>query len=180
MFTASVLTLLLAAGDDTHSLQWKLKEGDVFYNKTTITMDQNIEVMGQKIDQAITTKTVLKFKVKSAKDGAAVVEMTYLENKVDAQGLPGANIGDKLKDVTFVATLDKGLRVEKLEGYDKFLDALAEGDDEQKKLVRAMMPETTIRQMFGQTFVVGPGKPVAVGGTWDRTTKLALGPLGNI
>jgi hypothetical protein len=43
-----------------------------------------------------------------------------------------------------------------------------------------MMPETTIRQMFSQTFVVGPGNPVAVGGTWDRATKLALGPLGHI
>jgi hypothetical protein len=180
MFTASVLTLLLAAGQGAHSLQWKLKEGDVFYNKTSVTMDQTIEVMGQKIDQAITVKTVLKFKVKSVKDGAAVVEMTYLENKVDARGLPGANIGDKLKDVTFTATLDRNLRVEKLEGYDKFLDALSEGDENQQKLLRAMMPEATIRQMFGQTFVVGPGKPVAVGGTWDRTTKIALGPLGII
>jgi hypothetical protein len=180
MFTASVLTLLLAAGQDTHTLQWKLKEGDVFYNKSSVTMEQTIEVMGQKVDQTITTNTVLKFKVTSAKEGAAVVEMTYLEHKVDAKNLPGANIGDKLKNVSFTATLDKTLKVEKLEGYDKFLDALTGGDDDQKKVLRIIMPETTIRQMFSQTFVVGPGKPVAVGGTWARTTRIALGPLGNI
>src|SRR5262245_59359907 len=121
MFTASVLSLLLAAGDDTYSLQWKLKEGDVFYNKTAITIDQSLEIMDKKTDQLIITKTVLKFQVKSVKDGTTVVEMTYLEHKVDAQGLPGANVADKLKGLSFTATLDKSLKVEKLEGYDKFL-----------------------------------------------------------
>ena len=70
MFAATTLALLLAAAPgDTHTLQWKLKEGDVFYNKTAVTMDQTIEVMGQTIDQKIEMKTVLKFKVKSAKAG---------------------------------------------------------------------------------------------------------------
>ena len=70
------------------------------------------------------------------------------------QGLPGANIGDKLKDVTFTATLDDKMKVTKLDGYDKFLDAIADGDADQKKLMKAMMPETTIRQSFGQTFMI--------------------------
>jgi hypothetical protein len=181
MFTAQTLTLLLvAAQGDTHSLQWKLKEGDVFYNKTSVAMDQTIEVAGMSIDQTITMKTVLKFKVKSVKAGATVVEMTYLENKIDAQGLPGANIGNKLKDVSFTATLNDKMEVTKLEGYDKFLDALSDGDEEQKKLMKTMMPETTIRQSLGQTFAIAPPKPVAVGDKWDRTDKMALGPLGNV
>ncbi len=70
MFTVPVLALLLAAPGDAHTLQWKLKEGDVFYNKTSVNMDQTIEVMGQTIDQTITMKTVLKFKVKTVKDVA--------------------------------------------------------------------------------------------------------------
>ena len=44
--TATGAAQLLAAGQgDTHTLKWKLKEGDVFYNKMTVTMDQTIEVM---------------------------------------------------------------------------------------------------------------------------------------
>jgi len=143
-------------------------------------MDQTIEVAGQMMDQKIEMKTVLKFKVKSNKPGSAIVEMTFLENRVDAQGLPGANIGNKLKDVTFTATLDDKLKVAKLEGYDKFLDAVSDGDAAQKKLMKAMLPETTIRQSFGQTFMIAPDKPVAVGDKWDRTDKMALGPLGNV
>ena len=72
------------------------------------------------------------------------------------------------------------MKVAKLEGYDKFLDAVSDGDEDQKKLMKAMMPETAIRQSFGQTFMIAPDKPVAVGDKWDRTDKMALGPLGNV
>jgi hypothetical protein len=180
MFTAPVLALLLAAAGDEYTLKWKLAEGDVFYNKTSVNLDQTIEVMGQKIDQTITMKMVVKFKVTSAKAGATVVEMTYLENKIDAAGLPGVNVGDKLKNVSFTATLDDKMKVTKLVGYDKFIDALADGDDDQKKLMRAMMPEVSIREMFGKTFKGVPEKPVAVGGTWKEEDKMALGPLGTV
>jgi len=181
MFAVHVLALCLAAPPaDTVPLNWKLKEGDVLFNKTSVDMDQTVEGMGQKIDQKINMKTVLKFKVKSAKEGATVVEMTYVENKIDATGLPGINFGDKLKNVSFTATLNDKMEVTKLEGYDKFVDALGGEDEEQKKLMKAMMPETAIRQMLSQTFVIGPGKPVAVGDTWNRKTAVALGPLGNV
>ncbi len=179
MYAAPLLALLLAA-PDTHSLQWKLNEGDVFYNKSNVQMDQTIEFMGQMIDQKITMKTVLKFKVKSVQKDKTVVEMTYLENKIDAQGLPGANVGDNLKNITFTATLNDRLEVTKLEGYDKFLDAVSGDDEAQKQLMKMMMPETAVRQMFSQTFVIGPGKPVEVGGTWDRKTAVSMGALGNV
>jgi hypothetical protein len=180
MFTAPILALLLAAPGDAYTLQWKLREGDVFYNKTAITLDQTIELMGQKVDQTISTKMVIRFTVKSARDGVTVVEMTYLDVKVDAVGLPGSNIADNLKGVSFTATLDDKLKVTKLEGYDKLIDKLADGSDDQKKLMRAVMPELSIREMFGKTFRGVPEKPVAVGGTWKEEDKMALGPLGTV
>ena len=70
MFAATTLALLLAAAPgETYTLKWKLKEGDVFYNKTAVKMDQTIEVAGQMIEQKIGMKTVLKFKVKSVNVG---------------------------------------------------------------------------------------------------------------
>ncbi len=180
MFTAPVLALLLvAAPDDTYSVKWKLKEGDVFYNKSSVTMDQEIEVMGQKREQKMAIKTVLKFKVKSVKEGVTIVEMTYVEMKVDAGGLPGANAAENLKNITFTATLNDKMEVTKLEGYDKFLDALAGDNAAQKQMMKAMMPQTAMKQMFSQTFLIGPAKPIAIGGTWDRKIAVALGPIGN-
>jgi hypothetical protein len=177
---AAVLALAVAAPGDNYAIEWKLKEGDTFFNKVDVTMDQEVEFLGQKVEQKVTMKTVLRFKVKSVKDGATVVEMTYLDNKIDAAGLPGFNAADKLKNVTFTVTLDKDRKVTKLEGYDKFLDALADGDEDQKKLMKAMMPESAVRQMPGQIFAIGPGKPVAVGDTWKRNEKIALGAIGNL
>jgi hypothetical protein len=180
MLFAAPLLLLIAAPDTTYSLQWKLKEGDTFFNKTTITLDQAIEVMGQKVNQKMEMTMVIRFKVKEAREGKTVVEMTYLDTKIDSAGLPGANIGEKFKNVSFTATLNDKLQVTKVEGYDKFLDALTDGDEAQKKIMKAMMPEASIRQMFGQTFVVAPDRPIALGETWKRTDKLSMGALGNV
>jgi hypothetical protein len=180
MFATATLALLLAAQNDTYTLQWKFKEGETFYSKTTAASDFTVEVMGQKIEQTVTMKMVQRFKVKSAKEGATVVELTNLDFGLDAPGLPGANVGDKFKNVTFTATLDKDLEVTKLEGYDKFLDAVADGDADQKKLAKALMPEAVVKQFFTQTFVVAPNKPLAVGDTWERKEKAAFGQLGNV
>jgi hypothetical protein len=180
MLAAPALALLLAAPPESYPLHWKLKEGDVFYNKTSVEMDQTVEVMGRTKGQKVTAKTVLRFRVKSAAGGATVVEMTYLENKIEAEGLPGANVGGSLKNVSFTATLNDRMEVTKLEGYDKFIDALAADDDAQKRLLRVMIPETAVRQMVSQTFVAGPGNPAPVGGTWPRKAVISLGPLGSV
>jgi len=181
MFAAHVLALCLAAPPaDTVNLQWKLKEGDVFFNKTSVDMDQKVEVMGQKIDQKVTMKTVMKFKVKSAKEGATVVDMTILEYKMDATGLPGLNVAEKLKGVTFTTTLNEKMEVTKLEGYDKFIEAVGGESEEQKNLMKAVLPEAAFKQMMSQTFVIGPGKPVAPGDSWKRKTAMAMGPIGNV
>ncbi|VTT96415.1 Uncharacterized protein OS=Chthoniobacter flavus Ellin428 GN=CfE428DRAFT_2877 PE=4 SV=1 [Gemmataceae bacterium] len=180
MFTAPVLALLIAAQGDAHTLQWKLKEGEVFYNKATVTMDQKIEVLGQKVEQKMGIKSVLKFKVKSVKAGETVVEMTYVEMTVDAPNLPGANAAGNLKGVTFTATLNDKMEVAKLDGYEKFLDAVVGEGAAERKMMKAMMPQAAVKQMFSQTFLAGPAKPVAVGGTWDRTTAVAMGAMGNV
>ena len=53
MFTAPVLALLLAAApNDTYTLKWKLNQGDVFYNKSNVTTDQTVEVMGRICEKA--------------------------------------------------------------------------------------------------------------------------------
>jgi hypothetical protein len=178
MFTAPTLALLLAAPPGAHTLQWKFAEGDVFYNKGAMTMEQTMEVQGRTVEQKMEVATVLRFAVKSAKPGATVVEMTYLDTKITAPGQAGPNTGEKLKGVAFTATLDAKLKVTKLEGYDKFLDALADGDDEKKKLMKSLMPEAMIRRSFDQTFQFAPNRAVAVGDAWDSVNKVPLGALG--
>ncbi|MCS6864991.1 MAG: DUF6263 family protein [Gemmataceae bacterium] len=180
MFAVPLVAFLMAAPTEQHTLEWKFKEGDVFYSQSTMVLDQTIEVGGQSLEQKMEMEMVMRFRVKSVKPGAKVVEMTYLQYSMNAANLPAQDLADKFKGLTFTATLDDKLHVTKLEGYDKFIDALSDGNDDLKKMMKSLLPENTLRQSFSQTFLVTPGKPVAVGDKWEHTDKMAIGFLGDI
>lgn len=181
MTAVLALTLALAAPPDEINLAWKLKEGDVFYCKSKMVMDQTITAAGQNVDQSMTTETVVRYKVTSVKPGATVVEMTYLSNTTTAKGLPGANAGnDKLKGVTLTATLDAKMEVAKLEGYDKVLDAISGGNDQVKAVVKSILPEATVKEGLNSTFALVPGNTIKVGGTWKHDANVSVGPLGDV
>jgi hypothetical protein len=176
---AALLAAPPAAAQDAVPLKWSLKEGDTFYVRTVQDMDMAIGVLGQNQDMKQKATTVVRIRVKSAAPTATVVEMTYIDFKMDAAGFPGAGgVTDKMKGLNFTVTLDDKMEVKKLEGYDKFLDAIAGEDETQRKLMSTLIPESTFRQMVSQTFVIAPGKPVKPGDTWTRSDELAMGPLG--
>jgi len=182
MLTATLALALAVAPAQTGpvTLKWTLKEGDLFYAKTVQDMDMSLGVLGMNQDIKQKVTTVVRFKVKSASPSATVVEMTYVEFTTDGGGFPGAAaIGEKLKGASITATLNDKMKVTKVEGYDKFLDAISGGDENQKTLLKAVMSEGTVQQMFSQTFAIAPGKPVAVGDTWTDTDKMSMGPMGD-
>ena len=87
---------------------------------------------------------------------------------------------DKLKGVTLTATLDGKLEVVKLEGYDKVIDALAGGNDNDKATVKATLPEAALKQVFSEIFATVPGGQAKLGGTWKRSTNIPVAPLGDV
>ena len=175
------IAFAIAAPTDGIDLKWKLKEGDTFYAKNQTVMNQTFTVRGQDIDQTMTNDTVVRFKVKSVKPGATVIDMTYLDNKATAKGLPGADAANgKLKGVTVTATLNGKLEIVKLQGYDKLLDALSDGNDATKNALKALLPEGTVRQMFSEMFGITPDGAVKAGDTWKRTDTMSLGGIGDI
>jgi hypothetical protein len=169
--------------EGTYSLKWKLRTGDTFYAVQDTKMQQSMSFMGQDIDMKIKAETVIRYRIKEAKKDATVVEMTFLRQKMEMDGpaaFPGMDVGEKLKNITFTFTVDDKWNVVKFEGYDKFLQALAGEDPMIATLLRSVLPESVIRQSFGQTFSLAPDKPLAVGETWQRKDKMPLGPLGNV
>jgi hypothetical protein len=165
-----------------HLLQWKLREGDTFYVVQDTKMQQSMSFMGQDIDMNIKTQSVLRYRVKKVQKNATVVEMTFLRQKMEMDGpvpVPGADFGEKLKNLTFTFTVDDKWNVVKFEGYDKFLEAIAGEDPMLATMLRTVLPESVVKQSFGQTFSLAPDKPLAVGDTWQRKEKMSLGPLGS-
>jgi hypothetical protein len=175
------LTLALAAPPDDYNLMWKLKEGDTFYAQGKVTIEQTFTAMGRSADQSITSETVVRYRVKEVKSGTTVIEMTYLSNKTKAEGLPGADaLNDKLKGVTLTVTLDAKMEVMKLEGYDKTIDVLSQGNDQAKAAIKGMLPEAVIKQVLNETFALVPGGVTKVGGTWKRKDTLPIAGLGEM
>jgi hypothetical protein len=177
-----IATLLLAlvaapaAAQDTIPLKWSLKEGDKFFASNETDMTMTIMVMGQSQDVKMTLSAVQRFKVLSVKQDSTTVEMTMLGMDVKSPiPVPGLGaIGEKVKGATLTAVLDDKMKVTKLQGYDKFLDKLADGDENSKKALKLQFSEASMSQMIGQVFTFGTDKPVKVGETWPRTESMQV------
>ncbi len=180
MFVATVMALLCHVGvaADQYRLEWKLREGETFYAVTDLKMTQNMEIMGNPVEQTVKARAVIRFRIKSVTSKETVAEMTYLLQKFEGEGVPLPDLGKELEKFTFIATLDKDYNVTKLEGYEKFLEALAQGDPMMANFMRLVLPEPAVRQSIGQTFAVVPNRPISIGDNYERKDKMVLGPLG--
>lgn len=164
-------------------LKWKFREGDTFYAVQNGTINQAMSLMGQDIEIKMKVQSVTRFRIKEVKKNATVIEMTLLKQKMEMDGpagFPGVDIGEKLSNITFTFTVNDKMEVVKFEGYDKFLEALGGEDPMTAAMLRAMLPEATLKQSFGQTFSLAPDKPLAPGETWKHKDKMSLGPIGSL
>lgn len=178
-----MLTGFRAEAADSGKLKWKLKAGDTFYLENVQKMDQTITANGRNIDQKNNQTSVARFSIKSVTpDGGAVIEQTIL--KISSEGnLPGLNsdeLSNKLEGVKFTITLDSDHQVTKFEGYDEFVKKVSGGNPAIGAALRTMVPEETLQQTASETFSQLPGKVVATGDTWKRTSKFAMGPIGDM
>lgn len=169
--------------EDPVSLKWSLKEGETMYAKNVADMDMQMTVMDKDVAIKMKITSVQQYKVVSVKPGATKIEMKILSIKTDVEGLPGGagtgDIGERVKNVVIGATLNNDLEVTKVEGYDKFIDKLADGDENVRKQMKAQFSESMVGQMVSQVFTFAPKKPVKAGDTWERTDKIAAGGLGD-
>lgn len=173
-----------ARAEDPVALKWNLKEGDAFYSNSVADMEMTMTLMDKDLEITMKVTTVQRFKVLSAKPGATKVEMIILSMKIEAKGLPTevpglGDIGDRVKNTPITATLNDDMEVTKVEGYEKFLDKLADGDEAVRKQMKGQITEASVGQMVSQVFTFAPSKPVKVGDTWNRTDKIPAGGLGN-
>jgi hypothetical protein len=175
-----VLSAAPAAAQDEVSLKWKLKEGEKFFAKNVTDMNMNMSVLGQTIDIKMKITTVQRFKVLAQTPNSTTIEMTVLAMDMESMGPPIPGLGavaERMKNATLTGVLDQNMAVTKLEGYDKFLDKLADGDAATRKQMKQQFSETTMSQMFSEVFSVGTSKSVKVGETWTRGEKMEVAGL---
>ncbi len=195
-FVAFVLVTLIAPafGQDTANLAWKFKEGQPFFQEMTTTTKQTMKVMGSDITQN-QTQTFYFSWTPEKKDGDNWIlkqEIVGVKMKIEIGGQPieydstkegqsSSALGDFFKALvgsSFKLTVDKNFKVVKIEGRDDFVKKLAQANPQMEALLKQILNEDALKEMADPTFAAVPPGPTKVDGSWDKPSKLDMGPIG--
>jgi hypothetical protein len=185
-----------ALGQDTVDLKLKLEKGKTVYQEVTTETKQDMSVMGMKISQTQKQTFYFSWTPKDQdKDKNWIVTQKIEGVKLDleiggtkipfdstspqAAGGPLSEFFKALVGSELTLTLDKDMKVTKIEGRDEFLKRLSSTNQQMEPLLKQILSDESLKQMADPTFSILPGKPVKKGDPWERTSTLNLGPIGS-
>ena len=179
---------------------WKLEVGKTFYQEMTIDTTQEMTVMGQNIPQVQKVTHFLSFTpVDYDKDGNWTVkqkidgmkmEIEIGGNKISFDSTKKQGQANPLSDVLsdfykalvgseFTLTIDKDMKISKIEGRDEFFKKLVKENEGMQPLLKTILSDEALKQMSEPAFIAIPNKAVKKGDTWEKNTTLDMGPIGS-
>lgn len=183
-----------AQAQDAVTLKWKFEKGKPFYQEMTTETKQEMTVMGMKINQTQKQTFIFSWTPVNEKDGNWIIKQKIEGLKMDIQigGTPitydstkDANATNPLGDffkaligAEFTITLDKNMKVTKVEGREEFLKKLTSANQQMEPLLKSILSDDALKQMADPAFAIAPDKAVKKGDTWKRESKLNMGPIG--
>jgi hypothetical protein len=177
-------------------IRWKLEVGKPFYEEMTIETKQDMQVMGQKINQDQKVTFFLSWNpVKQGKYGnwtvkqkieglrmeieIAGTKISFDSTQKGARAKPLSDFYKSLVGSEFTLTIDKNMKISKIEGRDEFLKKLVKDNPQVEPLLKTILTDETLKQMSDPAFSVIPGKPVSRGDSWEKIASLGMGPIGS-
>jgi hypothetical protein len=185
-----------ATADGKVEIRWKFEKDKPLYQEMTSKTSQFMKVMGMEVNQTQEQTFYFSWTLKDQdKDNnmTLVQKIEGVKLKIDIAGNPitfdssnpsSANTSlaeffKQLVGAEFKLTLDKDMKVTKVEGRDEFLKKLGQANQSMEPLLKKVLNEEALKQMADPSFGILPGKPVGKGDTWSRDAKLSLGPIGS-
>jgi len=185
-----------AAAGDKVDIKWKLEKDKPFYESMTTKTTQDMKVMGMEVKQNQDQTFYFSWTPKEEdKDKNTVVtqKIEGVNLRIDVAGNPitfdstnpstGASALNyffkALVGSEFKLTLDKDMKVTKVDGRDEFLKKLTQANQQMDQLLKRILSEEALKQMADPTFGIIPKEAVAKGQTWTRNSELSLGPIGS-
>lgn len=198
MASVAVLALVTvcAFAQDKVKLEWKFEKDKPFYQEMTTVTSQTMTVMGQTVTQKQNQTFYFSYTPKSVdKDGNWTITQKIEGVKItidinsqpisyDSTNPASANNAlaeffKQLVGTEFTLTIDKSMKVTKVEGKDTFIKNLVQTNSQMETLLKKILSDDTLKQMADPTFGMIPGKEVTKGETWKKTSSLNLGPIGS-
>jgi len=198
-----LIALLLVAGigvmaqaQDKATLKWKFEPGKIFYQKMTTDTKQNMKVMGSDVVQNQSQTFFFSWKVESVdKDGNAIItqkiegvkmSIDIGGSKIEYDSTRDTNTANPLGDFfkalvgsEFKLTVDKDLKVSKIDGRTEFIKKLVGANPQMEPLLNQILSEQAMKEMAEPTFAAIPTTEVTKGKDWTKTTTLDMGPIGS-
>jgi hypothetical protein len=129
------------------------------------------------------TELEMKFtseKMSNKVNGRDVMNFDSSEDASKDGGNPAATIMRKIVGAHVKFLTDADGKIDKVEGFQEFIDSLTGGSQPQMKaMIQGMFNEESLKQ-FGSGSMGLPGKPVKVGDTWPFEKDITAGPLGKM
>jgi hypothetical protein len=180
-------------------LAWKFEKDKTFYQEMKTETKQTMKVMNQEITQnqeqtfyfSWTPKEqdkdknwVISQKIEGIKMNINIGgnPVTYDSTKGDAAGGTANPLADFFKALIgseFKLTVNPtDGKVLKIEGREEFVKRLVSANQQMAPMLNQILSDDALKQMADPAFSVLPGKEVKPGDTWERTSKLNMGPIG--
>jgi len=202
-FSGLAMALVLATGmtalaQDTAGIVWKFEKDKPFFQEMSTKTTQTITVMGMTVGQTQEHTFYFKWTPLKQEGDKWILKQTIegVKMKIDIAGTPitfdstaaaqpgGPNnaLAEFFKAMIgaeFTLTLDKNMKVEKIEGRDEFLKKLGAANQQMEPLLKKLLSDDAMKKLADPTFGMIPPALKKVDENWTNTTKLDLGPLGN-
>jgi hypothetical protein len=186
------------------TLVWKLEDKDgkpipTFYQKMETTTNQTMKVSNQEVTQkqkqtfyfSYTPEKkegdtwTIKQKIEGVVMNIEIGGTTINYDSTKGADQPNNPLGDFFKalvgsEFTLTVKAEKGKEavVTKVDGRDAFLQKLGNANPQMQPLLNQILSNEALIEMAKPTFAALPGKEVAKGETWNRESKLDMGPIG--
>jgi hypothetical protein len=145
-------------------LRWKFEVNRPFYQTMKTKTTQDMAVLGQKITQMQDVTYFLGFtpleqdedgnwKLKQRIEGLKMEieiggnKIQFDSSKKGADGNPLSDFYKALVGSEFILTIDKNMKISKIEGRDQFLKKLLKGNQQLAPLLQTMISDDALKQM---------------------------------
>jgi hypothetical protein len=189
-FWAAFLVVLLGArpGLAQVKLEWRFKEGETFFAERVYTQKQSVEINGKAFKEVRSKTWLSAITVKEKTKAGALLEYKVESASFQSDGarrgvsplIPSEDLwAAKIKGCTFKITVTPRGKVAKFEGYEAFVQKLADKNDDSEKALRALITEEGLREDAEEIFSILPEKIVRKGDKWKRESSEPMPPFGS-
>jgi hypothetical protein len=187
-----------AFGQDKATLKWKFEKDKPFYQEMASETTQNMKVQGSEIKNV--QKQTFYFSwtplEQDKESGAWKIKQKIIGVKMNieisgtppisydstkTEGAGSTPLGEFFKVLVgaeFTITVDKNMKVTKVDGRSEFIKKLGTANPQMEGLLNQILSEDALKEMADPTFAAIPVKEIAVGEKWEKPSKFDMGPIG--